>query len=243
MSKIYKRSAIITCLDCGVVVLSAHVTRKRCARCAKIAHARQGCESQQRHIEDVRKRDAARKSIARNVNPEKFKIASLEWRKNHREESRQRVIKWREENPGKANLAAKRYYDNNPEKTLAWRVKMKAELREYARRYEETHPDASRLRSNKRRARELSAPGEHTTLQFMALCEIKNWECSYCGKHLTVKAATRDHITPLSRGGSNSIDNIAPSCIFCNVQKGTKTAEEYAVYLSRIHPMRLTAVM
>lgn len=52
-------------------------------------------------------------------------------------------------------------------------------------------------------------------------------ECVYCGKPLTRREVTRDHVIPESRGGSNERYNIAPACADCNSEKGSLTAAEY----------------
>lgn len=59
-----------------------------------------------------------------------------------------------------------------------------------------------------------------------------NPRCHYCETPLTLKTATKDHLTPLCRGGSNFIDNIVPCCFPCNQAKGKYTEEEYWVLLS-----------
>lgn len=40
-----------------------------------------------------------------------------------------------------------------------------------------------------------------------------------------------DHKTPISRGGSNDIENLAPACGWCNAQKNDMTRDEYHLYL------------
>jgi hypothetical protein len=57
-------------------------------------------------------------------------------------------------------------------------------------------------------------------------------ECWYCRVPLTLAGndparATKDHLTPLSRGGSDAISNIVPACIDCNRLKGDMTEEEF----------------
>ena len=49
-------------------------------------------------------------------------------------------------------------------------------------------------------------------------------KCFYCG---TGGDQEIDHLTPLSRGGNNSLENGVPSCTTCNREKGDKTYGEY----------------
>ncbi len=45
-----------------------------------------------------------------------------------------------------------------------------------------------------------------------------NYICSYCGG----VADEADHIIPLSKGGSNTVDNLIASCSRCNNSKSNK---------------------
>ena len=63
-------------------------------------------------------------------------------------------------------------------------------------------------------------------------CEV--WEyllakwghrCAYCGKQNV--PLEKEHIVPKSRGGSDRVSNLCPSCRACNEQKGTKTASGF----------------
>jgi len=38
---------------------------------------------------------------------------------------------------------------------------------------------------------------------------------------------TVDHATPLTRGGTNYIDNLVPACFQCNMKKSTMTSKEF----------------
>lgn len=51
------------------------------------------------------------------------------------------------------------------------------------------------------------------------LVERYGAECVYCGGNFE----SIDHVTPLSKGGHHTIENVRPSCIPCNRRKSTQS--------------------
>lgn len=123
----------------------------------------------------------------------------------------------------------------NRENHLRWKANNREHLRQYQREryranpaifiqrsltYKRTHPDVVKMIDRRRRVRRAFALGWHTAAdweQVKALYGNRCWLCSSAGK------LTEDHIVPLSNGGTNDIDNIAPLCGSCNSSKGNKT--------------------
>lgn len=50
--------------------------------------------------------------------------------------------------------------------------------------------------------------------------------CAYCGGFFMEKDLTRDHVTPVSRGGLNTWQNCVTACKKCNNKKDDNTPEE-----------------
>jgi 5-methylcytosine-specific restriction endonuclease McrA len=55
--------------------------------------------------------------------------------------------------------------------------------------------------------------------------------CLYCATRFRASELTRDHITPLSRGGRDSWTNVATACRRCNNHKGGRTPEQSGMQL------------
>ncbi len=71
----------------------------------------------------------------------------------------------------------------------------------------------------RRRMRVARARGTHTHQQWVGLCAIFNHQCAACSR---AAALTKDHIIPVSRGGSDAIGNLQPLCQRCNSVKFTR---------------------
>ena len=59
--------------------------------------------------------------------------------------------------------------------------------------------------------------------------------CAYCG---SAGVLEMEHMTPLSRGGANTIANIVPACRACNQDKGASTVNEWLARPETPEPAR-----
>jgi hypothetical protein len=94
----------------------------------------------------------------------------------------------------------KRDYPKYREKTLAYQKKRKLHL--------------------------VEIPGSHTRKAWESLLDAYKGKCAYCGKQMTKEAGpdqiTRDHVDPISKGGTDDITNILPACRSCNSSKNNR---------------------
>jgi len=121
---------------------------------------------------------------------------------------------WRETHREQTLAADRTYKESHREQLLAYSVA-------WAR----AHPEQVLARSVARRARLKGATGTHTATEWREKLELFAGCCIYCGRDDV--PMTRDHKIPLSRGGSNAIENILPACHSCNSRKRAMTADEF----------------
>jgi 5-methylcytosine-specific restriction endonuclease McrA len=55
--------------------------------------------------------------------------------------------------------------------------------------------------------------------------------CLYCGGHFLSRDLTRDHVRPVSQGGSDKWRNVVSACRRCNNHKGGRTPEQAGMEL------------
>ena len=108
---------------------------------------------------------------------------------------------WRSKNPKKEKAKRDKYYTKPESKELA------------------------KMRANKRRLFKLGLNTSHTMEEWEAKKQEFNYQCAYCGRRSI--ELTKDHIVPLTKGGTDSIDNIVPACEHCNKSKGTKDVSHF----------------
>jgi 5-methylcytosine-specific restriction endonuclease McrA len=104
--------------------------------------------------------------------------------------------------------------------------------RMYNRMYHKMHPERMREQVRTRRNRKYQAEGSHTEAEWAMLKASYNHTCLCCGQREPEITLTRDHVVPLTQGGSDWITNIQPLCHTCNSSKNTKSTD---YRLSRHH--------
>jgi 5-methylcytosine-specific restriction endonuclease McrA len=61
-----------------------------------------------------------------------------------------------------------------------------------------------------------------------------HYTCQYCGRHRSQlrkwERLTREHVKPLSRGGTDTWDNVTTACSTCNHKKGNRLPYEAKMY-------------
>lgn len=75
---------------------------------------------------------------------------------------------------------------------------------------------------NKRNRMKRLAPGSHTFQEWNDLKAKHNYICLICHKKEPEIKLTEDHIIPISKGGSDYIENMQPLCQSCNSKKYNK---------------------
>lgn len=134
---------------------------------------------------------------------------------------------------------AKVWAENNPDKVKDYKIKYAVvNSEECVRRADEwnkAHPEAAKANNINRRAR-LTNAGSITGINIANKLSELNYTCYLCSKSLYVEDKLiyhLEHITPLSKGGTNAPDNISCACPSCNLRKGTKTLGEYREWLDK----------
>jgi 5-methylcytosine-specific restriction endonuclease McrA len=60
------------------------------------------------------------------------------------------------------------------------------------------------------------------------------YACQFCGRHQAIlrerECLTRDHLVPLSRGGTNAWTNVVTACSACNAKKGNHLPDEVGMH-------------
>ena len=150
------------------------------------------------------------------------------WRLANHEKVRAYARAWAIANRGKVRAFNSTWARVHPEKqsarTRAWALAHPEKRRAIERKWSRANAEKCAAAVNARRARKIGNGGSHTLQEWLDKCALFANLCAYCGE---AKPLTRDHKTPISRGGTDDISNIVPSCKPCNSRKWNRTAQEF----------------
>lgn len=90
-------------------------------------------------------------------------------------------------------------------------------LSDNKREWRRLNPQKFKAEKARRRALEKSAVGVISEQEWADRLAVYDGRCAYC--LVVLVEITQDHVVPLSRGGSHTIDNVVPACRSCNSKK------------------------
>lgn len=189
------------CRDCSKA-------QKRAERAAKPKAyretARKYVDANKEHIRELKRKHQAE-------NPRSYEEALRKYRATHRAEIRAKARERRQQD-----------LEHHREIGRKSRAKHAEERNAYQREYGKVNRNKLTAYTNSRRVRKLEAVGSHTDEEWQVLKVFYDFRCLCCGKQEPHIKLTRDHVIPLTQGGSDAIDNIQPLCARCNSKKTNK---------------------
>jgi 5-methylcytosine-specific restriction endonuclease McrA len=171
--------------------------------------------------EDCRTASRENKRAIRAANPERTKKENKEGHIKRREKVLERNRLFRKNNPEYVKEYADKYRATHKEEREEYRLSNLEKFRSYAR---------------KRKAWKLNNGFEPYTEE--QVFELYGKDCHICNTPIDFTASKKvgvgnwrvglhmDHLIPLSKGGSDTIDNVRPSHGECNLVKNAKVLQE-----------------
>ncbi len=154
----------------------------------------------------------------------KYREYQKEWRRNNKDKISKSRGRWKEKNP-EYPVKFWNKFKNEEKYKEAREIKRKRD-RERMKIWRKMHPKENYFQFHKWEIRKKGNSGSHTLGEWETLKAQYNWTCPFCKKAEPKIKLTEDHIIPLSKGGSDNIENIQPLCLICNCKKYNKIKVE-----------------
>lgn len=114
---------------------------------------------------------------------------------------------------------AKKWYEDNPERSLEYRTSRREHTRLYC--------GSLRATEAGNRVDEFTWPDLLDYWSENAVPFDRCYLCGERGEYNGVAGLHIDHVVPIARGGAHSMDNLRPACSSCNLMKHSSTLDEY----------------
>jgi 5-methylcytosine-specific restriction endonuclease McrA len=174
-------------------------------------------EKQRKYVAANRERILANKKQYRQNNKDKIAEYMSTYRAENKDRIKTEQAEWYQEN-AEGRRTYSRYYHHNNKERMNFR----------SRTWHANNPVSSKVLSSNYRTRKLGATGTHTPEDVKYIRAVQNNKCGYCGVTLNKKSKPHlDHFIPLSKGGSNSPDNLVWACCTCNSSKHNRLPIEW----------------
>lgn len=132
-------------------------------------------------------------------------------------------LRYAARNPSQMRINCRKHYHKDKAKSQAYaRQRRKIKPAGYLaaeRKWKAANPDKVIAAVHLRRARLANVGGSFTATEWQDKLAEYDGKCAYCS---CAGKMTRQHVVPISKGGSNSIENIVPACLGCNLSIGAK---------------------
>src|SRR5262245_5733412 len=180
--------------------------QKRAWAAAHVAHCQAyDAAYRKEHLEQVQAKEAR----YRETHADRYRALRRAHYEAHREEQIARARAWQIAHPEQNQVTRQLYY-------AAHAVEIAARHKAWF----QANPEKNRAYVKNHKARKHHAPiNDLTAAEWEEIKAHYDHRCVYCGRQM--QRLTQDHLTPLSKGGSHTKQNVVPACISCNSKKKT----------------------
>lgn len=134
-----------------------------------------------------------------------------------------------------------RYRLEHPETQKRYRDTHKSQCIERAKSWRARNPDKVRLSRRRHKVKRRCADGFYSEKEWLEILWLYDNRCVCCGisaKDTVLGKLTPDHVIPITKGGSNYIENIQPMCLPCNRRKSNLVLLDYRpLFRYRFQPL------